>query len=166
MDDLDLHNLQAKQHVESYIRWFEAEDQDEADVLFLRYNEMIAEDGVEKSYVYIPATRESAKTRQILAEQNRDVKITEEGNGRDFNLSPENAPESLRARKELLDVAMEAAAIRLKKFAKEMHGKKPNFKFVNYDTVMADVVNNNRNALTGKVGFKNVMWAMKVVAFG
>ena len=98
--------------------------------------------------------------------KNRDVKITEEGNGRDFNLSPENAPEFLRARKELLDVAMEAAAIRLKKFAKEMHGKKPNFKFVNYDTVMADVVNNNRNALTGKVGFKNVMWAMKVVAFG
>ena len=73
----ELRNLEAKQHVESYIRWFEAEDQDEADVLFLRYNEMIAEDGVETSHVSIPATKESAKTRQILAEQGFDMLLME-----------------------------------------------------------------------------------------
>ncbi len=73
----ELLNLEAKQHVESYIRWFEVEDQDEAEVLFLRYNEMTAEDGVEKSHVCIPATRESAKTRQILAGQGFDMLLME-----------------------------------------------------------------------------------------
>lgn len=73
----EFRNLEAKQHVESYIRWFEAENQEEAEVLFLRYNEMIAENGVEKSHVCIPATRESAKTRQILAGQGFGMQLME-----------------------------------------------------------------------------------------
>ena len=98
--------------------------------------------------------------------KNRDVKEVQKSNGTTdtmFSLSPENAQVFMRAKRELLDVIMEGAVIRLKNFTRDMHGKKPNYKFVNFDTVMNDVVTENRGVLTTKVGFMNAIWAGTVL---
>ncbi|MDC7293979.1 AarF/UbiB family protein [Butyrivibrio sp. DSM 10294] len=105
------------------------------------------------------------KLDNFFAIKKKDITIDEGGKPKSFDLSPENAEEFIRAKNELLDVVMEGVAIRLKNFKNEMHNRKPNFKFVNYDTVMTDVVSNNQKALTKKVGFANALWAAKVVGF-
>ena len=73
----ELKNPTAKEQVESYIRWFYAGNSEEAGALFMRYSEMIAEDGVEKSTAIISATKESNSLRNILTEQGFDMVLTE-----------------------------------------------------------------------------------------
>ncbi|SFC79916.1 hypothetical protein SAMN02910398_03168 [Butyrivibrio sp. YAB3001] len=86
LDDLDeplggmiweLKNLEEGQNVESHIHWFDAGNEEEADALFMRYSEMIADDGVEKSEVCIQATRENSKMKKILKQQGFDVHLME-----------------------------------------------------------------------------------------
>ena len=73
----ELKNLESSKDTESYIRSFEAGDEDEAAALFASYNKLIAENGVVKSHVIIPATKESSGTRQILAGRGFDMLLLE-----------------------------------------------------------------------------------------
>ncbi len=73
----ELKNLEAKEHVESYIRWFNVGSSDEAGVLLKRYGDMVAADGVEKSIAIIPATKESGLLKDILTECGFDMMLAE-----------------------------------------------------------------------------------------
>ncbi len=69
----ELKNLEAGEHVRSCIRYFEADDAEESEVLFSHCKEMISADNVEESSVIIPATGKAQQRRQFLNAQGFDM---------------------------------------------------------------------------------------------